>query len=114
MNKIKIKPQPGVMVYDDVFLAMSNMPHNDASELLRAMFAYKNSGEEPNFPPYSQLSISWQFIRGKLESDKKKYTDRVLSSKYSNYVKDCKREETPYLSLEDWKQYYVCEFDTAQ
>lgn len=106
MNKIKIKPQPGVMVYDECYMAMCNMPDSDAAALLRAMFAYKNTGEEPEFAPYSQLSTSWAFIRGRLENDMKKYANKAICGKYTLYVRECKRDETPYLDFEAWKDYY--------
>lgn len=105
MSKIKIKPQPGVMVYDECFKAMSYMPDNDVAALLRAMFVYKNTGDEPEFIPYSPLATSWEFVRGRLENDRRKYIDKIVSGKYASYLRECKRDETPYLDFDEWKEY---------
>lgn len=113
MIPIQIRPQPGVMIYDDCFAAMNNMPDNESVALLRAMFEYKNTGKEPDFPPYSQLSTSWAFVHGKLEIDRQKYIKKVLNAKYCSYVKECRKDDIDMLCFEDWEKYYRVEFVTT-
>ncbi len=65
--------QPGVMLYFDIRPCLARLTMDQQGQLFNAILDYGEEGIEPNFD--YMLGIAWDFIKPRLELDRKRYEE---------------------------------------
>ena len=92
--------KPGIMLYFEICPCLKLMTQNEKGELLDAMMAYGQSGEEPELT--EKLQIIWPLIRDKLDRDTDRYNRIVIRNEYASYAKSAAKNQEEKLSYSQW------------
>lgn len=94
--------QPGVMLYFDIRPCLSRLTLDEQGQLFNAILNYGECGAEPDFE--YMLGVAWDFIKPRLERDRLRYAETVRKRRYAAYVRTCRQNKLPFLSLDAWDE----------
>lgn len=79
----KRKEYPGFLLYFDKMEGLINeLPDEELGAVLRAMYRYARTGEEPEQLP-RELRFFWPMLRKMLDDDRTAYEDKCRAGSYS-------------------------------
>ena len=94
--------RPGIMLYFDILEPIRALPDADKGRLLVAMLEYGQSGALPQFDGDLGLTLTWGFVKPKLDRDGETYENAKVQRKYAAFCKQRTAMSLPKVPFEEW------------
>ena len=93
--------RPGFMLYFDIRPALQRMNNEERGQWLAAVIDYAEFGVIPSELD-NMAGMAFDMFRPRIDQDAKRYSDKVLQSKYAVYCREAQRREETPCSFDEW------------
>ena len=93
--------RPGFMLYFDIRPALQRMNNEERGQWLAAVVDYAEFGVIPSELD-NMAGMAFDMFRPRIDQDAKRYSDKVLQSKYAVYCREAQRHEETPCSFDEW------------
>ena len=98
--------RPGVLIYFDLLSSCDMLSDEQAGKWIKAVHRYA-AAPNPTPPDFSHdlvLAMFWSFTQPQLDTDAKKYNEKVEKSRYAVYCREAEKNGVSKQTFEEWQK----------